>query len=202
MDPSSATCVTANRLDGQSTAADDMNIDCELRFDSSYLQEGSKMTVDDPAVPAAENEKVSAVFAPASNATAAKDSDMIRQEKWEHIKLSDDATLEATRAYLQQRFARRRLPRKDGRHHIVHGAVSCRRRSTYKHRPAASEQADERQMALMVRMIRDLEVVEPGRSTPALGSSGCRGRRASIRGSPEFDSSCVASYHILSISCR
>ncbi|PWI65196.1 hypothetical protein PCL_07246 [Purpureocillium lilacinum] len=103
MNPSWATFVTANRLDDQSTAADDMRVDCELQFDSSHLLEGSKMTVDDIAVAAAENGKVSAMFAPTSNATAADDSDMMRREKLEHIKSLDDAALEATRAYLQQR---------------------------------------------------------------------------------------------------
>ncbi|PWI65324.1 hypothetical protein PCL_07093 [Purpureocillium lilacinum] len=157
MNISPATCVTANRLDGQSPAADDMKID------------------------SAQNNKVSAVFTPTSNATAADDSDMMRQEKLGYIKPLDDAALEATRAYLQQRFARRSLPRRDGLHHIVYGGVSNRRCSTYKHRPAASRQADERQIALMVQMMRDLEVVEPGsRSIPALGRFGCRGRRASI----------------------
>jgi len=181
MNPSSATFVTANRLDDQSTAADDMKVDCELQFDSSHLLEGSKMTVDDIAVAAAENGKVSAMFAPTSNATAADDSDMMRREKLEHIKSLDDAALEATRAYLQQRFVRRSLPRRDVLHHIVYGGVSNRRRSMYKHRPAASGQADERQIALMVQIIRDLEVVESGsRSIPALGRFGCRGRRASI----------------------
>ncbi|KAJ6438970.1 erythromycin esterase [Purpureocillium lavendulum] len=62
MSPFPATCVTANRFDGQSMAADDMKIDCELRFDSSHLQPGSKRTVDDTAVAAAEKEKVCAVF--------------------------------------------------------------------------------------------------------------------------------------------
>ena len=181
MNPSSATFVTANRLDDQSTAADDMKVDCELQFDSSHLLEGSKMTVDDIAVAAAENGKVSAMFAPTSNATAADDSDMMRREKLEHIKSLDDAALEATRAYLQQRFARRSLPRKDGLYHIVYGGVSNRRRSTYKHWPVASGQSDERQMARMLRIIQDMEVVELGsRSTPALRPSGCRGRRASI----------------------
>ncbi|KAK4070025.1 hypothetical protein Purlil1_13579 [Purpureocillium lilacinum] len=102
MNPSWATFVTANRLDDQSTAADDMRVDCELQFDSSHLLEGSKMTVDDIAVAAAENGKVSAMFAPTSNATAADDSDMMRREKLEHIKSLEDAALEATRAYLQQ----------------------------------------------------------------------------------------------------
>src|SRR5699024_9038892 len=126
MNPSSATFVTANRLDDQSTAADDMKVDCELQFDSSHLLEGSKMTVDDIAVAAAENGKVSAMFAPTSNATAADDSDMMRREKLEHIKSLDDAALEATRAYLQQRFVRRSLPRRDVLHHIVYGGVSNR----------------------------------------------------------------------------
>jgi len=181
MDPSSATCVSAIRLDGGSPVADDMEIDSELRFNSSNLQGGSKMAVDDTTVAAAQNEKVSAVFAPTSNATAADDSDVMRQEKLGHIKPLDDAALKATRAYLQQRFARRNLPRKDGRHHVVYGGVPSRRRTTDKYRPAAPEQADERRMALMVRMIRDLEIVDSGsRSTPALGPSGSRGRRASI----------------------
>ena len=173
-----ATCVTANRLDGRSPAADDMKIDCEPRSDSSNLQRGP---VDDTAVAAAQNEKVSAVFTPTSNATAPDDSDMMRQEKLGHIKPLDDVALEATRAYLQQRFARRSLPRRDGLHHIVYGGVSNRRRSTDKYRPAASRQADERQIAPMVQMMRDLEVVEPGsRSIPTLGRFGCRRRRASI----------------------
>ena len=158
-----------------------MEIDSELRFNSSNLQGGSKMAVDDTTVAAAQNEKVSAVFAPTSNATAADDSDVMRQEKLGHIKPLDDAALKATRAYLQQRFVRRSLPRRDVLHHIVYGGVSNRRRSMYKHRPAASGQADERQIALMVQIIRDLEVVESGsRSIPALGRFGCRGRRASI----------------------
>jgi len=178
MNTSPATCVTANRLDGRNPAADDMKIDCEPRSDSSNLQRGP---VDDTAVAAAQNEKVSAVFTPTSNATAPDDSDVMRQEKLGHIKPLDDAALKATRAYLQQRFARRNLPRKDGRHHVVYGGVPSRRRTTDKYRPAAPEQADERRMALMVRMIRDLEVVEPGsRRTPALGPFGCRRRRASI----------------------
>ncbi|PWI64340.1 hypothetical protein PCL_11255 [Purpureocillium lilacinum] len=71
MNTSRATCVTANRLDGQSPAAVDMKVDCELRFDSSNVQGGS---VEDTAVAAAQNEKVSAVFVPTSNATAADDS--------------------------------------------------------------------------------------------------------------------------------
>ena len=105
MNPSSATFVTANRLDDQSTAADDMKVDCELQFDSSHLLEGSKMTVDDIAVAAAENGKVSAMFAPTSNATAADDPDTMHQEKWEHIRPLVGTAVKATRAYLQQRFA-------------------------------------------------------------------------------------------------
>jgi len=178
MNTSPAKCVTANRLVGRSPAADDMKIDCEPRFDTSNLQEGS---VDDAVVAAAQNEKVSAVLTPTGKATAADDSDMMRQEKLGNIKPLDDVALEATRAYLQQRFARRSLPRKDGLYHIVYGGVSNRRRSTYKHWPVASGQSDERQMARMLRIIQDMEVVELGsRSTPALRPSGCRGRRASI----------------------
>ncbi|KAK4073079.1 hypothetical protein PCL_10445 [Purpureocillium lilacinum] len=178
MNTSRATCVTANRLDGRSPATDDMKIDCEPQFDTSNLQ---GEPVDDAVVAAAQNEKVSAVFTPTGKATAADDSDMMRQEKLGHIKPLDDVALEATRAYLQQRFTRRSLPRRDGLHHIVYGGVSNRCRSTYKHRPVASGQSDERQMARMLRMIQDLEVVELGsRSTPALGPFGCRGRRASI----------------------
>ncbi|KAL3952836.1 hypothetical protein ACCO45_012779 [Purpureocillium lilacinum] len=104
---------------------------------------------------------VSALVAPTNNATAADDPDMMRQEQLEHIRPVDDTALKATRAYLQQRFARRSLPRRDGQHHIVYGGVSNRRRSTSKHRPVASGQADERQMARMGRIIRDLKVVEP-----------------------------------------
>ena len=178
MNTSPAKCVTANRLVGLSPAADDMKIDCEPRFDTSNLQEGS---VDDAVVAAAQNEKVSAVLTPTGKATAADDSDMMRQEKLGNIKPLDDVALEATRAYLQQRFARRSLPRRDGLHHIVYGGVSNCRRSTDKYRPAASRQADERQIALLVQMMRELEVVEPGsRSIPTPGRFGCRRRRASI----------------------
>ncbi|PWI64059.1 hypothetical protein PCL_00030 [Purpureocillium lilacinum] len=115
--PSSATCVPVIGSTQQ----------------SSNLQGGSKMTVDDTAVAAVENEKVSAVFAPTSTATAADDPDMMRQEELEHITPLDDTALKATRANFQQRFARRSLPRRDGLHHIVYGGVSSRRRSTYKH---------------------------------------------------------------------
>lgn len=73
-------------------------IDCEPRFNSRHLQGGSKKTVDDTAVAAAENEKVSAVFAPTSNATAADDPDTMRQEKWEHIRPLVGTAVKATRA--------------------------------------------------------------------------------------------------------
>ncbi|KAJ6436185.1 mutator-like element [Purpureocillium lavendulum] len=140
-----------------------MKIDYTLRISSSHLQEGSKITVDDTDVAAEEKEKTSPTFATTRNATAADGADMIRQEKLRHIKPPADAILEAT---TRQKFFRRSLPWEDGLHHMVYSGVSSRRRSTYKHQPAESEQADERQAALMMRMIRDLEVVEPAEQHP------------------------------------
>ncbi|KAJ6439197.1 hypothetical protein O9K51_08609 [Purpureocillium lavendulum] len=58
-----------------------MKIDCEVRFGSGHLQEGSKLTLGDTDVAAAEKEKASPTFAPTRNTTAADNADMIRQEK-------------------------------------------------------------------------------------------------------------------------
>ena len=111
MNPRPVTGATANQLDGQSQASDGMKIDCELRFGSSHLQEGSKMTVNNTDVATAEKGKTSPTFAATRNATAADGADMVRQEELGQFTPPDDAVLEAT---IRQRFFRRSLPRKDG----------------------------------------------------------------------------------------